>query len=334
MISAHPGDGERRVAEASCASVTTELSFWLSTVLPTARHFRLQPLAEAASFRRFYRLDMDGTTAIAMMAPPPREDAARFVRLAHLFQRAGVPVPRILAHDQTRGFALMEDLGRRRLEDAYREGREDEAVGVAIQHLHTLQRLQPELLPAYTAVRLAEELELFRVWYVQGHRRLPMYPDWQHLTADLVKQVASQPRAAVHRDYHCQNLLLDDDGRFGVVDFQDALAGPALYDLASLLHDCYHHFADEDIDRYLGIYLQHAPFGYDDARMMLDLTGLQRQLKALGIFARLSLRDGKDTHLPYVTPVLRHAARTAKRYTWLSGFGDWLAELADTEAPT
>ncbi len=311
-----------------------QLSFWLSTVLPNGRHFQLQPLAEAASFRRFYRLQMDNGTAIAMLAAPPREDAARFVRLAHLFRRANVPVPRILAHDATRGFALMEDLGRRRLEDAYREGREDQAVSEAIAHLHTLQRLQPALFPTYTATRMTDELELFRVWYVQGRRRLPMYPGWRKLTADLVQRVANQPTAVVHRDYHCQNLMLDGAGRFGVVDFQDALAGPALYDLASLLHDCYHHFADEDIDRFLGMYLEHAPFAFDNARLLLDLTGLQRQLKALGIFARLSLRDGKDTHLPYIAPVLHHAARTAKRYPWLSDFGGWLTELAEAEAPT
>jgi aminoglycoside/choline kinase family phosphotransferase len=311
--------------------VTNALSLWLSTVLPTARRFRLQPLAEAASFRRFYRLQMDGDTAIAMLAPPPREDAARFVRLAHLFRRADVPVPRILAHDHARGFALMEDLGGRRLEDAYREGHEAQATGIAIEHLHVLQRLDAGLLPPYTAARLADELELFRAWYVLGRRRLPMYPQWPRVAAELVRQVASQPVSAVHRDYHCQNLLLDDSGRFGVVDFQDALAGPALYDLASLLHDCYHHFSDADIDRHLDRYLEGAPFAFDDARLQLDLTGLQRQLKALGIFARLSLRDGRNTHLRYIAPVLQHAAHTASRYPWLTDFSAWLAELAEAE---
>ena len=301
--------------------------FWLSSVLPTGSTYRLEALAPAASFRRFYRVHLETRSAVLMDAPAPQEDAARFVRLAHRFHRADVPVPDILAHHEPWGYVLMSDLGTRDLQAAYAAGEANEAVRTAIEHLVRLQRIPSEDVPPYTPQRLRDELHLFRQWFVEARLGRNVHPRWTEFCSAIVEEIICQPRCVVHRDYHCQNLLLSDAGQFGVVDFQDALAGPALYDLASLLRDCYHRFDEASIARFLALYLDSSAFQIDEPARALDLTALQRQLKAIGIFARLALRDGKDTHIEHIGPVLSHACDVTKRLDGYAELGNWLNEL-------
>ena len=300
--------------------------FWLSSVLPPGTSYRLEALAPAASFRRFYRVHLKSGSAIFMDAPAPQEDAARFVRLAHRFQRADVPVPDILAHHEPWGYVLMSDLGTRDLQAAYAAGEADEAVHTAIEHLVRVQRIPAGEVPPYTSQRLADELQLFRHWFVEARLGRNMHAKWGAFCQDIVQEIARQPQCVVHRDYHCQNLLLDEAGEFGVVDFQDALAGPALYDLASLLRDCYHRFDEASIARYLALYLEASAFEIAEPARALDVTALQRQLKAIGIFARLALRDGKHTHVQHIAPVLSHASDVTKRLGYAE-LCSWLNEL-------
>ena len=136
----------------------------------------------------------------------------------------------------------------------------------------------------------------------------------------------AQPQCCVHRDYHCRNLLFADSGAFGVVDFQDALLGPVSYDLASLLHDCYSTFSETEISRWRKPYLSLAPLTLDPDAFAQDLdwSAVQRQLKAIGIFARLNSRDGKPSHLPYIEPVLARLTDICRKYPELSPLGNWL----------
>ena len=132
----------------------------------------------------------------------------------------------------------------------------------------------------------------------------------------------------MHRDFHGRNLLRQPDGSVGVVDFQDALIGPATYDLASLLRDCYHAFPEATVARWRDAFVAASPLPLERATFALDmdLVALQRQLKAVGIFARLSLRDGRDSHLPHVVPVLERvavlAAARASAAPVLAGLAD------------
>ncbi len=255
-----------------------------------------------------------------MIAPGPLEDTPRFVRLAHLFAEYDLPVPRILASNTERGYTLMTDVGGHDLEHAYANGRADEAVAKAIKHLHGLQAIPVCEVPPYTEHRFLQELDIFAQWFLSSWLGMQRPKGWREDCRSLVHVLLKQPTTVIHRDYHCQNLLVDND-ELGIVDFQDALAGPALYDLASLLRDCYHRFSEADIARYLSQYLDGCELTFDDPAKRLDLTALQRQLKAVGIFARLHLRDGKDTHLRYIRPVLEHAHSISQRYdetTWLN----------------
>ena len=124
-------------------------------------------------------------------------------------------------------------------------------------------------------------------------------------------------------------LVVMPDGGLGIVDFQDALIGPATYDLACLLWDCYHDFDDGERRRWQRYYQARSRFPFDDDTLSraLDLTGLQRQLKAVGIFARLKLRDGKPGHLRYIAPVLESAAHISSAYADLVSLGSWLDKI-------
>ena len=132
----------------------------------------------------------------------------------------------------------------------------------------------------------------------------------------MVEQTQEQQQVCVHRDYHCRNLLFSDNS-IGIVDFQDALIGPAFYDLASLLFDCYHDFPDEDVDLYLAFYLnassRHKNVKISCAKRWLELTAIQRQIKAMGIFVRLFLKDNKKTHLQYVPSVMKKSIQLMSR---------------------
>jgi aminoglycoside/choline kinase family phosphotransferase len=261
-----------------------------------------------------------------MDAPPGREDAARFIRLARLMKNHGLPVPTVHAADEARGFVLMEDLGHHHLIDFYRNGRIEPLLSSAVDLLHRLQTLPPHELPPYTAERLHDELGIFTTWFVEKTLSATVHGEWESFSAALIRSITSQPTVAVHRDWHCKNLMVRH-GDIGIVDFQDALAGPALYDLASLLHDCYQEFDTSIINRQLNRFLERCPFRFDNALDLLNRTALQRQLKAIGIFVRLKLRDGKGSHLGYVEGVLaRSAALAAASFPGLA-IGGWLASL-------
>ena len=139
-----------------------------------------------------------------------------------------------------------------------------------------------------------------------------------------------QPQVCVHRDYHCRNLLFNQ-GQIGVVDFQDALVGPGLYDIASLLRDCYYQHAEQTIDYWLDYFLSRSPlFNTNDfaaTKSAFDHTAIQRQIKAVGIFARLHLRDAKSSHLRWITPVVRSLITSTGAYNDTQDLHQLLGEL-------
>ena len=227
---------------------------WLETTLGGVPDL-VETLRPEASFREFYRVHRGSSSHVAMFAPPEKEDPERFVRLARLFKNAGVPAPQIHASDLGRGFVLMEDFGPRHFLDLYRNGQADEALDRGISMLHVLQRMDPTVVPPYTAIRLSDELDIFRTWLIEGLLQMNVPAYWSAVCAQLIEDLGAQPAGVVHRDYHCKNLLITEAGSLGIVDFQDALAGPVLYDLASLLRDCYWRFDEPTIHRWIEPYV-------------------------------------------------------------------------------
>lgn len=286
---------------------------------------RFAPASADASFRRYFRGEARERSWIVMDAPPQHEDCEPFVRIAGLLDAAGLNVPAVLAQDLEHGFLLLSDLGTRTLLDVLDEENADALMGAAIDALIRWQRAsRPEVLPEYDDVLLRRELALFPDWYLQRHLCLtlsgPQHEAWNGIVESLVAAALAQPRVFVHRDYMPRNLMLSEPMP-GVLDFQDAVYGPIAYDVISLFKDAFHSWPAARVDAWISRYWHAAkaaglPVNDDEAafRRDCDWIGLQRHLKILGIFARLSLRDGKPKYLADTPRFVRYVVEVAARY--------------------
>ena len=335
-----------------------ELVAWVGRELGTHR-FALHALAAEASTRSFFRVGLptdnadgvdgvgvDGVDGvdevesapkfIAMFSPPETEDNPRYVRLAALFRRHGLATPRIHVADLEQGFLLIEDLGECDFKAAYAQGEVDAPLEAAVQALVALQSVRGEAIPRYARERFAEELAIFTEWLIERFLGLDVADCFGAIQEVLIEATQSVPARVVHRDYHCRNLIWRPGNRVGIVDFQDALIGPACYDIASLLRDCYHEFDEAGVARWRQRFFDLAALDCSAATFTraFDLTAMQRQLKAVGIFARLYLHRAKRSHLHDIAPVLRRLARLAGDYAETAALADWIVGdvLPRTEA--
>jgi aminoglycoside/choline kinase family phosphotransferase len=309
------------------------LSAWVARTLNDSR-CTVQPASGDASFRRYFRVrTTTGESFIAMDAPPEKEDCRPYVRIARVFRGIGLNVPEILAQDLARGYLLVTDLGDRLYLDALSDDNVEALYRDAMRALLKLQcDASPDSagLPLYDAELLHREMELFREWYLRRHLRLDLSPAQaavlDEVFARLTACALEQPRVVVHRDYHSRNLLVTETNNPGILDFQDAVFGPVTYDLVSLLRDCYIAWPRERVEAWVRKYRDRAgragvSVGRDERCFLrwFDLMGVQRHLKASGIFARLHHRDGKPNYLKDIPRVLNYMHDVASRYPELDG---------------
>jgi aminoglycoside/choline kinase family phosphotransferase len=249
----------------------------------------LRPVSGDASFRRYFRTSWRDRSLILMDAPPEKEHSAPFVDIDDLFPGL---------------FDILERF----------------AAGV-----------DADGLPPYSAGSLQFELDLFPDWYLAHHRRRPLTPaervDWTELCARLIESAQRQPQVFVHRDFHSCNLL-QNGAAPGIIDFQDGVRGPLSYDLASLLWDRYITWPRPRLEAWMAT--MHARYGLDcdlpEWIRQCDWMGLQRNLKIVGIFARLEHRDGKRGYLDLVPRFYGYLLDVAARYP---EFADLLHLLED-----
>ncbi|WGS84916.1 phosphotransferase [Methylomonas sp. UP202] len=319
----------------SSDSRLAELNAWLVNDL--ALDVRgIAPASSDASFRRYFRVSHGLGSQIAMDAPPDKENTEPFVKVAELFAGANIHVPKIYRQNRQRGFLLLEDFGSTSYLDALTPDNADTLYGDAIDGLLTLQtRLHGTNLdlPAYDATLLRRELGIFHEWFLAGLLNLTMTSDLADATHSLlIDSALEQPRVCVHRDYHSRNLMLLAQASPGVIDFQDAVIGPLTYDLVSLLRDCYIAWPEQRVDTWVDRYYQQAlTLNLTDAdfgqfRRWFDLMGMQRHLKAIGIFARLHLRDGKSGYLQDIPRTLNYVEEVCRRYPELEKMGHFLQQ--------
>lgn len=307
---------------------------WLGNLMPV-HPTDIAPASDDASFRRYFRVSHDGGSYIVMDAPPDKENCYNFIVLAEAFHALGLRTPRVLEADLTQGFLLMTDLGNRQYLTVLDEFSVDRLYGDALESLTRLQLEgdpETDLLPSYDTTLLHREVELFREWFLERHLGLTLTDSEQHTLDDafalLVDNALEQPRVWVHRDYHSRNLMMLEDANPGVLDFQDAVIGPITYDLVSLLRDCYIAWPRRRVEAWaLGhrdrLRAQGAT-DLEDADIFLrwfDLMGVQRHLKATGIFARLNIRDGKSGYLRDIPRTLNYIQEVSGRYPELFELG-------------
>ncbi len=310
---------------------------WLRATLGDA-DFTLETASSDASFRRYFRVTLDGHSRIVMDAPPEREACSPFLAVAERFAEAGLHVPRIEAASIEQGFLLLEDLGSTDYLHRLDAASADRLYGDALDALLQLQRnVAHDGLPPYDAALLQRELDLFPEWYLDRHLGQPLstarQADWQQLCRQLIDSAQAQPQVTVHRDYHARNLIVTSPNP-GIIDFQDAVVGPVTYDLVSLLRDCYIAWPPAQVEAWVLGYRRRLldaglPAGDSDARFLrwFDWMGVQRHLKVAGIFSRLWHRDGKRRYLDDLPLTLHYIATVAARYPELA----WLCELPGVE---
>jgi len=295
----------------------------------------LRPASDDASFRRYFRIDSpaaQGGSLIVMDAPPAREDCQPFLHAATILREGGVSVPAVIDADLDSGFLLLEDLGNDTYLSCLNAASASPLYQDAAAALVKLQLAsRPGVFPDYDRALLEREMQLYPDWYVARHKGVVLSEQQKHLLSEsfdlLAKAALAQPRVYVHRDWHCRNLMrIDAERNPGVLDFQDAVYGPITYDLVSVLRDAYIDWPEERQIDWSIRYWETArraglPVADDFGSFYRDFEwmGLQRQLKVLGIFARLQHRDGKSRYLADLPRVLGYALAAARRYQALSG---------------
>ncbi len=276
-----------------------------------------------------------------MDAPPPQEDCLPFVRIAGYLEVMRLNAPRIVEADLERGFLLLSDLGTTQYLE--RLGTNPEEAGQlysdAIAALATMQSrgvAYQAMLPPYDTELLESELSLFLDWLCGTHLGIRFSSDeerqWRDTCALLIRNALDQPQVFVHRDYHSRNLMVAPEHNPGILDFQDAVEGAFTYDLVSLLKDCYIRWPASRVrewaEQFYASLAQdtQAQVGMEQFIRYFELMGVQRQLKAAGIFARLYHRDGKAGYLGDIPRTLSYVVELEPRYDELAFLIDVIRE--------
>ena len=316
------------------------LRHWLESSLGW-RGCGLAPASADASFRRYFRVTHDGETVIAMDAPPDKEDVEPYLRVAGMLEAVGVNAPRVIARNAADGFLLLTDLGATTYLDALADaGRAGPLYRDAIAALVRIQaggRDHVVALPPYDERLLRTEMRLFPDWLLSRHLAIELDAAVSATLASaadlLVASALAQPQVFVHRDYHSRNLMVVEGANPGILDFQDAVHGPLTYDLVSLLRDCYVAWPQAQVLGWARDFRRLAASagletGADDAQFLrwLDLMGVQRHLKAAGIFARLWHRDGKPGYLADIPRTLGYVVEACERHDDLAALGELVRE--------
>lgn len=308
-------------------------------------------VAGDASFRSYYRVTLPpgrsrdvGVPQVSIMmdAPPDKEDSFPFVDIVHYLHPLGVPVPEIFVDRHEQGFILLEDFGDVTFQTALEQGADPEKLYTAAVNV----LLDIQAAPAngaciahrrpFDRAMQRRELALFTDWYIEGILKKTITPAdrqaFDRIFHRIIDRTLAQQQGFVHRDYHCRNLMWrQDDQGVGVLDFQDAVMGPITYDLASLLRDCYvawdRPFREKIIHLWLdgardGLGFDVSPEAFAEA---FDWMSVQRNLKAVGIFGRLSLRDGKHGYLNDIPRTLSYIRENVARYADLAPLGELMA---------
>ncbi len=285
----------------------------------------IAPASADASFRRYFRVTHPGGSLIAMDAPPEQEDVGPFIDITHRLEDANLRAPHIHASDRQQGFLLLDDLGNQDFLRGLNSASVDELYAGALSALLKIQVADTQDLPIYNNKLLTSELSLFQDWYLGTHLGIDLRQDQRgqlgKVFTALIDNALEQPQVFVHRDYHSRNLMITAENNPGIIDYQDAVLGPITYDLVSLLRDCYISWPTEQVKTWALNYRDQAvankllvPTQDQQFLRWFDLMGIQRHLKAIGIFARLNHRDGKPGYLDDIPRTLSYVLENTPRY--------------------
>lgn len=291
------------------------MKLWLDSL--GYKNYSLRPASADASFRSYHRLSCDRQSRIVMDAPPEQEPCDQFIAISAKLRSAGLSAPEVLAQNLEQGFLLLTDFGSSDYLSVLDAHTEEGLYGDALDALLKMQtKIDADDLPSYDSALLDQEMNLFHDWFLGRQLKVNLtesqHQGWQSIKKMLIDNALEQPRVFVHRDYHSRNLMKLDSGNPGILDFQDAVKGPITYDLVSLLRDCYISWPISRVEQMLRDYHELAltnqltDVDFDRFKHWFNLMGVQRHLKAIGIFSRLNLRDGKAGFLKDIPRTLKY----------------------------
>lgn len=310
---------------------------------------KLTKLAGQASYREYYRVEADGTSTILMKMPPGRSSASEevthltknfpelpFVNVQKFLQEQNLPCPQIYAHDPEAGLLLLQDLGDRSLETVLQQSNDvlkiffyQQAITLLVQ-LQQKTRKNSDHCMAYfrqfDEKLLQWECDHFLEYGIEDRLGCTVTPDdkniFRQMSQQLVQEILTMPYGFVHRDFQSRNLLIHDYQTW-MIDFQDALKGPLIYDLVSLVRDSYVVLLPQQVDQlllfYAGALDQNHPYcgRMDEIKRHFDLVTIQRKLKDAGRFQYILTVKKNPDFLRCVEPSLsyvRQAFRQQKEY--------------------
>ena len=292
-------------------------------------------LSADASFRQYYRATKSDTSYAVMDCPPEKENLESFLLITEKLKNAKLNVPEIFEVDREKGFLIMTDLG----DNLYSKKLNDETVYcLYTDALEAIVKMQTKVdcseLKDFDKY-YEEENNLFIDWFLKKHLKTELDAALEkEITLEFNKInsiIKSIPKTFVHRDYHSRNLLITDTNNPGIIDYQDAVIGPVTYDLVSLLKDCYVSWNDGLIEDMLESFFNRMKSNtinnISDFRYWFEITGLQRHIKAIGIFSRLNYRDNKNSYLKDIPRTYTYIEKVLNKYEELSGLNKIFSDL-------
>jgi aminoglycoside/choline kinase family phosphotransferase len=303
------------------------LKIWVNECI--GEDFTLNVASADASFRKYYRVKTSEKTLILMDAPPDKESISDYLKIGVEMVNQGINAPKVFYKNQKLGFILMEDFGDKTFLKEYSSNRLKNLYIKAIDNIINMQlSIKINNLVQYSEKKLYDEICLFNEWYLGKYKKINLsskeIADLKIIFKKVISDNITQNQYFVHRDYHSRNLMVLENNDLGILDFQDAVLGPMTYDLVSLLKDAYIELVEEDvIDLAINFWekavennlLQKGDFS--DFFMQYELMGVQRHLKVLGIFSRLSIRDHKNNYLEDIPLVEKYLLKASERYQFL-----------------
>lgn len=325
------------------------LSSWLNQYF--GQEVNVSLICGDASFRRYFKLTVKNNHYIVADSPVTLVPIAPFIAIAKAYHQAGVLVPEVVHYCLKQGFVLQTNVGDEQLLSILKN---DNVAGYYQQALDLLVPItgvtqyhnaegDSQSLPLYDSVFVEKELTIFTEWLIGAHLQYDLSQVESTMLNDcfqqLIVNVEAQPKMGMHRDFHSRNLLMNHDmpglERLAVIDFQDAVIGPITYDAVSLLRDCYVRWPENIVNSLMRYHYQllmkhelidhNADFSV--YQQWFDLMGLQRHIKAAGIFARLKLRDGKAGYMADIPLTLQYIVDIAGRYPSLKSLSQWVEEV-------
>lgn len=305
---------------------------WLKTT--SFKNYIIESAIADASFRKYYRLRDGSKTALLMDSSLEKESLKSFLDVTLRLKSADVGVPKIFEQNTEEGFLILEDFGTKHYLDILNQNNFKAYYTKAMNTILKMQKADATGLRLYDKEFLHVEMDLMQEWYIEKYLHVKPTELQKELIANTLDTISNivleQPQDTfVHRDFHSRNIMLKENNKLGIIDYQDAMNGAITYDLVSLLKDCYVAYDRRSIKELALEFRDKKGLKVDNETFIkwFDFMGLQRHIKVLGIFSRLHIRDKKEGYLKDIPLTLKYVIDTANRYNETQEFAKLLSSL-------